>query len=106
MNQRVIRITKARITATPPASFMKQRVIRFPKARPRVPPVMPPMKPRYIKGITAVTCPAYRIYHALIHQVRDPRGSAAEAEAVYNAFIRDWNVLLEARRSRRCCRRV
>jgi hypothetical protein len=105
MNQRVIRITKARITATPPASFMKQRVIRFPKA-PTGTTRDAPMKPRYIKGITAVTCPAYRIYHASIHQVRDPRGSPAEAEAVYNAFIGDWNVLLEARRSRRCCRRV
>jgi hypothetical protein len=104
MKQRVIRITKARITATPLASFMKQRIVRF--STRTVSTVMPPMRPRYIKGITAVTCPAHRIYHAAIHQISDPRGGAAEAEAVYNAFIGDWDVLLEARRARHCCRRV
>jgi hypothetical protein len=75
MKQRVIRMTKARITATQSASFMKQRVIRF-RMTPTVTIVMPPMKTRLIRKIS-----------------KPP-------------LARQWYDLHEARKSRRCCRRV
>jgi hypothetical protein len=76
MKQRVIRITKARITATAPTSFMKPRVIRFPLKVPTVTIVMPRMKTR------------------LISKMSKP------------PLARQWYDLQEARRSRRCWRGV